>query len=53
MKDALGKAGRTEELHRFLMPDEQTKQMVEANEMIDMRMRDKDLVNASYPPRRQ
>src|SRR5205823_973770 len=53
VKDALGKAGRTEQLYRFLAPDEQTKQMVEANEMIDMRMRDKDLVNASYPPRRQ
>ena len=47
MKDALGKAGRTEELHRSLVPDEQTKQMVEANEMVDMGMRDKDLINAS------
>ncbi|MBB4367338.1 hypothetical protein GGD63_000107 [Bradyrhizobium sp. cir1] len=35
------------------MPDEQTQQMVEANEMIDMRMRDKDLVDASDLPWRQ
>src|ERR1700730_2623086 len=53
VKDALAKAGRTEELHGLLVPDEQTKQMVEANEMIDMLMRDKDLVDASYPARRQ
>ena len=46
VKDALGEAGRTEQLYRFLLPDEQTQQMVEANEMIDVRMRDKDLVNA-------
>src|SRR6516164_3820537 len=53
VKDALGKAGWTEQLHRFLVPDEQTKQMVESNEMIDMRVRDEDLVDASDPPRRQ
>jgi len=33
--------------------DEQTKQMVESNEMIDMRVRDEDLIDASDPPRRQ
>ena len=53
VKDALGKTGWTEELHGFLLPDEQTKQMVESNEMIDMRVRDEDLVDASDPPRRQ
>ena len=53
MKDALGKAGWTEELHGLLVPDKQTKQVVEANEMINMRMRDEDLVDASYPPGRQ
>ena len=51
VKDALGKAGWTEELHGFLMPDEQTKQMIESNEMIDMRVRDEDLVDASDLPR--
>ena len=35
------------------MRDEQTKQMVESNEMIDMRVRDEDLIDASDPPRRQ
>jgi hypothetical protein len=53
VKDAPGKTGWTEELHGFLLPDEQTKQMVESNEMIDMRVRNEDLVDASYLPRRQ
>src|SRR5262249_36722280 len=53
VKDPLGKAGWTEELHGLLVPDEQTKQVVESNEMIDMRVRDEDLVDASDPPRRQ
>jgi hypothetical protein len=38
---------------RLLVPDEQTKQMVESNEMVDMRVRDEDLIDASDPPRRQ
>ena len=53
VKDALGKTGWTEELHGFLLPDEQTKQMVESNEMINMRVRNEDLIDASYLPRRQ
>ena len=51
MKDALGEAGWTAKVHRFLAPHEQTEQMIKANEMIDMRMRDEDLVDALYPPR--
>jgi hypothetical protein len=38
---------------RILVPDKQAKQVVEANEMIDMLVRDEDLVDASYLPRRQ
>jgi len=35
----------------FLASHERTEQMIKANEMIDMRMRDEDLVDALYPPR--
>src|SRR5215510_5332421 len=38
--DALDKAGRAVKIYCFLAPNEQTKQMIESNEMIDMRMRD-------------
>src|SRR2546429_3903788 len=50
--DALGDSGRAVEVHRFLAPYQQTEQMVESNEMIDMRMRDEDLVDTLYLPRR-
>ena len=53
VKDALGKAGRAVKVHCLPVPDEQAEQMVKSNEMIDMRMRDEDLVDASYLPRRQ
>src|SRR4029077_7120608 len=51
--DALGKSGRAVEVHGFLAPDQQTEKMIESNKMIDMRMRDEDLVDALYLPRRQ
>src|SRR5689334_5707907 len=50
VKDALGKTGWTEQLHGFLAPDQQTQQMVESNEMIDMCVRNEDLIDASYLP---
>ena len=51
MKYALGKAGRAVKMYSFLLSYEQTEQVIEANEMIDMRMRDEDLIDASYLPR--
>jgi hypothetical protein len=48
---ALGKAGRAVKVYCFLVSHKQTEQMIKANEMIDMRMRDEDLVDASYLPR--
>ena len=51
MIDALGKAGRAVKVCCFPVSHKQTEQMIIANEMIDMRMRDEDLVDASYLPR--
>jgi hypothetical protein len=51
VKDTLGKAGWAVKMYGFLLPHEQTEQMIEANEMIDMRMRDEDPIDASYLPR--
>jgi hypothetical protein len=51
VKDALGEAGRAVKLYCFLVSHEQTEQMIKADEMVDMRMRDEDLVDASYLPR--
>jgi len=53
VKDALGESGWPVKVYCFLASDEQTQQMIKANEMIDMRVRDEDLVDASYLPRRK
>ena len=48
--DVFGQAHRTIEMHGLFTPHEQTKQMVESNEMIDMRVGDVNLVDALYLP---
>jgi hypothetical protein len=46
-------SGRRPRTRSFLASDEQTQQMIKANEMIDMRVRDEDSVDASYLPSRK
>src|SRR5207245_5826511 len=53
VKDAHGEAGWAVKVDGFLASREQTEQVIKANEMINMRMRDEDLVDTSYLPRRQ
>jgi hypothetical protein len=49
--DVLSKSRRTIEMHGLPASHEQAKQMIESNEMIDMRVGDENAVDALYFPR--